>query len=243
MQLLTPNIRREGTIMFRTFLSVNLVLLLAAAGLNLTAGPGQAAPRGGGHGGGFHGGAQSGGYRGGFSAGTHYGFQPGAHYRTAIHHDRFSRSQFGYYGAWPYFGYSYPAYPNYSDSGYGYSPDLAGADEQSGPDYFPETDSDPIVIAPPSTSPHDGSADITMTLPAGATLWAMGKKIPGTRTTRELHSPMLPAGQRFAYDFRASWKENGETVTQDQTVMVSAGAHVTVHFPVPATKARTAQSR
>ena len=181
--------------MFRTILSVNLALMLAGAGLHLTAGTGQAASRGGGHGGGFHGGAggHSGGYHGsgpsaGYHGGTHFGgynggthlggyngsfhsgnlanFLPGAHYRTAARHHRNTRSFSGYYGAWPYLGYYYPTYPNYSDLGSGYGPGAAGSDEQSGLGDFSEFDSDPIVSTVPGTSPQDGPADITMTLPA-----------------------------------------------------------------------------
>jgi uncharacterized protein (TIGR03000 family) len=64
----------------------------------------------------------------------------------------------------------------------------------------------------------------------------------GTGAKREFHTPTLQAGHRYAYDFRARWKENGRTVTQTQTVTVTPGAHVEVHFPVPSTKAYTAQS-
>jgi uncharacterized protein (TIGR03000 family) len=81
-----------------------------------------------------------------------------------------------------------------------------------------------------------------MTLPAGATLWAQGQKIPGSAASREFHSPTLQAGHRYTYDFQASWQKNGRTVTQDQKVIVTAGAHVDVHFPVQPAKTATAAS-
>src|ERR1700722_17027500 len=157
--------------MLQKVLSISLMLILAGAGLNLAAGTGQAASRGGGDGGGYHGGghsggfhgaAQSGGFHGGFQGGTHVGgyqgsfhtgnlanFLPGAHYRTSTHHNLHLRSHSGFYGAWPYLGYYYPTYPNYSDSGYGYGPGAGGPDVESGLSDFPDLDNDPVVIPVP----------------------------------------------------------------------------------------------
>ena len=78
-----------------------------------------------------------------------------------------------------------------------------------------------------------------MTLPANATLWAQGKKMPGSSSTREFHTPTLETGHRYSYDFRASWKENGQTVTQNQKVIITPRSHVMVHFPVPPAKTGT----
>jgi uncharacterized protein (TIGR03000 family) len=80
------------------------------------------------------------------------------------------------------------------------------------------------------TAQGNAPADVVVTLPADATLWAQGTKLPGSGTTRRFRSPLLQTGHRYAYDFQASWKEDGRTVTQKQTVYVSAGKQVTLHF-------------
>jgi uncharacterized protein (TIGR03000 family) len=231
--------------MLRKVLSVTLVLILAGVGLDLAADTGQAAPHGGGHvGGGFHGGAHFGGFRGGahlggfrggvHSPGLYHGYRPGAYY----HRYNYPRYYNRYYGAWPYsYGYSYPTYPYY------YNPSGGGggvSDDASGQGYLQEPDYDAGVTSAPSTAPQDARAEVTLTLPTDATLWAMGQKIPGTGSRREYYSPTLPAGHRYTYDFRARWQENGRTVTQTQSVDVTPGAHVEVHFPVPPTRTHTA---
>src|SRR5262249_18603407 len=118
----------------------------------------------------------------------------------------------------------------YSGFGSEYDPDLTGSGDVSGLD----TNS----AAPGAgVAESEAPARVSMTLPAGATLWAQGKKITGSGASPGFPSPPVEAGRRFAYDFQASWKENGRTVTQEQTVVVTAGGHVQVHFPVQPTKA------
>jgi uncharacterized protein (TIGR03000 family) len=227
--------------MWRKFLSVGLVLLLTGAGLEWTAGTAQARPRGGGHfGGGFHGGARLGGYRGGFHVpGYRYGaFRQGAHYDAWAHRYHYPRYYGRYYGTYPYWGYygAWPGYDYYSyDSSPVYPSDPVGLGDYgadvggSGNDYGAYGSSAAI---PPSPARATGEAEVTVTLPADATLWAQGKKLSGSGSTRVFHSPPLETGHRYAYDFRASWKENGHTITQTRTVPVTPGAHVQVHFPI-----------
>jgi uncharacterized protein (TIGR03000 family) len=235
--------------MLRKVLSVSLVLTLAAAGLNLAAGTTQAAPHGGGgHFGGFHGGAHIGGYRsgfnyGGYRGGFHYGYRSGAHYNAYTHRYHYPHYYHRYYGAWPYYGYygyTYPGYANDPDPGYYYGTDAGGSGDQTEQSYLQGPGNDSSA---PETYSQPERAEISMTLPADATLWAQGQKIPGSGSTRQLHSPTLEPGHRYAYDFKASWKENGHTVTQKQTVHVRAGAHVKVHFPVRSAKVHARQNR
>jgi uncharacterized protein (TIGR03000 family) len=234
--------------MLRNILSASLVLILV--------GVSQAAPHGGGRiGGGFHGGARIGGYRGGFQGARMGGFRGGyqihtgyyQRYRPAIRYGVYARRYPGAYGnaldsgySYPYYDYYYPTYPDYSNLSYW--PATSPGDYDSTPvtGLSPEVEDGSFALATAGAVPHDKAAEVTMTLPANATLWAEGQKIAGNGSTREFHTPELKAGERYAYDFRAKWKEHGHTVTQTQTVIVTPGAHVTVHFPVLPTPAHAA---
>jgi hypothetical protein len=99
--------------MFRKTFAFGGALLVAAALVFLTAGPSQAAPRGGGHGGGFHtGGIHTGGiHTGGYHAGGYrYGsYRP--YYRDHGHY-----RGYGYYPYYSgYYPYSYGVYPYYNN--------------------------------------------------------------------------------------------------------------------------------
>ncbi len=62
-------------------------------------------------------------------------------------------------------------------------------------------------------------------------------KTTSTGAVREYQSPPLAPGKRYTYDLSARWTENGHEVTQQQTVDVSPGGHVSVAFPIaPAQK-------
>ena len=45
-------------------------------------------------------------------------------------------------------------------------------------------------------------------------------------------SPPLTPGNRYSYEVKARWNENGQVVAQTQQVEVAAGTRVNVHFPV-----------
>jgi uncharacterized protein (TIGR03000 family) len=87
--------------------------------------------------------------------------------------------------------------------------------------------------SPVSTSPSqaDDTAHVTVNLPAGARLWVDDTPTTSTGQVREFDSPPLTPGHRYAYDFKASWNENGHEVTQTKKVEITAGAHVNVSFP------------
>jgi uncharacterized protein (TIGR03000 family) len=247
--------------MFRKVFWGSLVLILIGAGLNLAATLAQAGPRGGVHIGGFHGGGF---HTGGFHGGAHLGgfrspgYHPGAfhtrvpfnahvhHYHYPLYNHGYYRTwpNNGYYGLWPYYSYSYPLYPYYSDLAYGYSYGPVAAGYGGWPElgYLQQLGSASGATVAYATLPQGAPAEINMTLPTGATLWAQGKQIPGRGSTRQFHSPTLAAGHRYAYDFRATWKKNGHTVTQTQTVIVTPGAHLKVHFPVEPARTHSATS-
>jgi uncharacterized protein (TIGR03000 family) len=68
---------------------------------------------------------------------------------------------------------------------------------------------------------------------------------PGSaqQPVRAFQSAPLTPGQQYTYEFRARWKnDDGREVTQTQQVIVTAGAHVRVDFPVPPGAARPALS-
>jgi uncharacterized protein (TIGR03000 family) len=234
--------------MFRKAFSFGGLLLLAGAAVLVTPGSGQAQHRGGGgHFGGFHGGFQHGfhggfhhGFRG-FHHGFHHRFHDGFHHR--FHGGRwwFPRN-YGYYGAWPYYGYyPYYGYSNYYP--YTSSSDWSSPAYDSG--YYgsyedgtsSSQDSDLSGTAQPATR-----AKITVSVPADAEIWFNGTRMTSTGSVREYQSPPLTPGSQYTYKVRARWNENGHEVTQTQQVKVTAGAHVSVKFPVHPTSARTAPS-
>ena len=253
--------------MLRKILSVSLVLILAGAGLDLAAGTSQARPRGGGHLlrraagsmaavisaastqpprlGGFQGSRPS--FHPGFLGSRRPSARRGRprDFRRGVRQSRISPYPYtGDYGnsavepddSW------YPSYPDYSDYGDSYGADVGGSGADSGQGSINGLQTDPGAASAPAASPQDGPAEVSMTLPADATLWAQGLQITGSGATREFHSPTLESGHRYSYDFRASWQENGRTMTQTQQVIVTAGAHVQVHFPVQPTKAQPSPS-
>jgi uncharacterized protein (TIGR03000 family) len=209
--------------MFRRTFSLGGTLLLAAA-LFLTPDPSHAAPRGGFRGGGFH----AGGYHhGGYRAGYHNG---GYH-----HHP--------YYGGWyPYRPYSWGPYSSYP-YWYGYYP-YYGSSSNS----YSEPGSESVYNsgyssfyysgAPSSVDGADTRAHITVNLPAGAKLWVNNTPMSSTGPIREFVSPALTPGSQYTYEVKASWSESGREVTQTQTVGVTAGAQVSVQFPIPPETAR-----
>jgi uncharacterized protein (TIGR03000 family) len=79
----------------------------------------------------------------------------------------------------------------------------------------------------------DNSAHVTVSAPPDAAIWFDGTKTASTGSVREYQSPPLPPGNRYSYEVRARWNENGHEVTQTQKVEVTARAHVNVDFPLP----------
>jgi uncharacterized protein (TIGR03000 family) len=236
--------------MFRKVFSLGGLLLLAGAAVLATPGSGQAQHRGGGgHGGGFH----SGGFNhGGFNHGgfNHGGFNHGGFHHRGFDHRGFHGGRlwwypgyYGAYGGWPYtYGY-YPYYGYYPDSydAYGYSSSSPAYDSGYYGAYGSVTSSYPESYAPAAAQP-DTSAHVDVSVPPDAEIWFEGSKMTSTGSVREFRSPPLAPGSRYAYAVRARWNENGHEVTQTQQVRVTAGAHVSVRFPVQPTGARTAPS-
>jgi uncharacterized protein (TIGR03000 family) len=216
------------------------------------------------HGGGFHhGGFSHGGFNHGFHHGGfnhsfnhgfhHDGFHDGFHH--GFHHGGWwYPGYYGYYGAWPsYYGsYPYSGYSGYYP--YTYSPDWSSPAYDSGyygsyggvtpsysdgyQAYYP-----PATVAPNAASAQsDETAHVTVSAPSDAEVWFDGTKTTSTGSVREYQSPPLTPGSQYTYEVRARWNENGQKVTQTQQVKVTAGAHISVKFPLQPTKALTAPS-
>lgn len=206
--------------MLHKALSTFGMLALAGAAVLWTAGPSQAAPRGG-FGGAHFGGAHFGGYRGGFYHGGFghvYGYRPyyGSHnYYRGYHFPYYGYLTYPYYASYPYYG-TYNTYPY--NANYNYSSDLSPSVSTS-PDYGTE-------VAAADTAAH-----ITVRVPANTEVWLDGVKMSSTGLVREYQSPPLTPGKGYHYEVRARWSANGQTVTQTKSVSVAAGSRVTVSFP------------
>jgi uncharacterized protein (TIGR03000 family) len=73
-------------------------------------------------------------------------------------------------------------------------------------------------------------ARVTVRLPADARLWVDNVSCPLASDTRTFVTPRLEPGQRYVYNMRAEVVRDGQTVTQTQRVMLSAGRQVDVTF-------------
>jgi uncharacterized protein (TIGR03000 family) len=239
-------------------LSCGGLLLLAGAVIVATPDSGQA--RGGGRGGGVRfggarfggarfgagrfGGYRHGGYRGGYGYGRH-GY---AGYRHVYPRAGYAYPAYGLYGGSIY---DYGGYPYYDSNPYAYAADpYAGYDPAYdgwayGP-YYGQAPADangyafggPSALgynAPYATTAKapDDIAHITVVVPEGARLWFNGTEVRATGRVRRFHTTPLTRGDRYGYDVRARWNEDGMEVTQTRHIDVTAGTHVTLTFPLP----------
>jgi uncharacterized protein (TIGR03000 family) len=81
---------------------------------------------------------------------------------------------------------------------------------------------------------QEGTAQITVLVPANAEVYFDGTLTTQKGSERRFESPPLEAGKKFHYQIRAVWMEAGKTVAQTRKVAVSAGAKVVVDFLKPA---------
>ena len=233
--------------MFRKMFSGGGLLLLAGAVMFVAPGLGQAQHGGGGFGGGHGVGGHFGGggfggahFSGGRFGGAHLGGYEGG-YPPAFYHPSYSYRHDGRYSYYPYYYGTYPYLGSGADYGPGYY-GLYGTEAWSYPDgdtsvtppaagyqaYY-----SPVTAAPNTAPPQsDGAALVTAVVPADAEIWFEGIRTTTTGSVREYQSPPLTPGNRYTYEIRARWNENGHEMDQTQQVSVTAGAHVNVSFPV-----------
>jgi uncharacterized protein (TIGR03000 family) len=162
---------------------------------------------------GFHDGFPHGGFfHGGFFGSGFYGYYPGYWYSYGYPYD------YGYSSTYVYPSTTYVVpqtyvYPDYSD-------------------YTPPAPLDGATSVPPVTVPSTASAVVTVVVPDNAEVWFNDTRTRSTGPVRTFDTPPLGPGRQYSYDVKASWQENGRTVTQTQDVAVSPGARVTVRFPI-----------
>jgi uncharacterized protein (TIGR03000 family) len=236
--------------MFRNVFTFSSLLLLTGAVVLGTAGSGWArgggGHGGGGHVGGFHGGS-FGGYRGGYWGG-YRGYGYGGYY------PRYGYNRYNvYYGGYPYsYGDSEPYYSSYPYSTSDLNTDSWLSPESAQPEAGDAFNPGPVVqpgdavetagyrsLYPPTGDGAAASArqaaapaGVTVKVPQGAELWFDGSKTRSTGSVREFESPPLTQGRQYTYDVRARWRDNGKDVTQTRRVIVTAGTHADVEFPV-----------
>ncbi len=73
------------------------------------------------------------------------------------------------------------------------------------------------------SQPAAAPARLTVELPATAKLYVDGNLVKGDSTSRNFHTPELPAGKTFYYDLKAEVVVDGKVVTEDKRVLVKAG--------------------
>ncbi len=73
------------------------------------------------------------------------------------------------------------------------------------------------------SKPAAAPARLTVELPATAKLYVDGTLVKGDSTSRNFHTPELPAGKTFYYDLKAEVVVNGRIVTEELRVLVKAG--------------------
>jgi len=135
-------------------------------------------------------------------------------------------------GYYPYYNDSY-SYPYYSDSGYNYAPDYSS----SAPSYSsaPLGDVNTTTTAPaPQSTINDNAVLIGVRVPENAEVWIDGQKTSQTGSFREFATPPLESGQKFIYDIKARWTENGKEVVRDRQLNFYAGDRLMVNMMVPA---------
>ncbi|HEX4609100.1 MAG TPA: TIGR03000 domain-containing protein [Urbifossiella sp.] len=74
-------------------------------------------------------------------------------------------------------------------------------------------------------------ASLRFQLPPTAVLYVDGQRAAGEGAERAFYTPPLQAGQRYFYDVKAEVMVNGQMVTEEKRVIVTAGAELIESFP------------
>lgn len=120
---------------------------------------------------------------------------------------------------------SYPTYFVGPVTPYHYIPTVPAATRENIPAPKPGGRGELAVPAP---------AEVTVTLPADAKLFAQGQPTRLTSAERHFRTPALPAGEEFHYTLRVEVVRDGRTVSEERRVAVRAGEQVRVEFGDPA---------
>lgn len=88
----------------------------------------------------------------------------------------------------------------------------------------------PPAPRPLAAESASASATITIHTPEGASVWVQGEGLAGTSTQFFYTTPRLRPNQLFSYEVRAMWSQDGQPVTDSQTVILQAGERHVIGF-------------
>jgi uncharacterized protein (TIGR03000 family) len=138
----------------------------------------------------------------------------------------------GYGYPYPYFYGSFPSWYYWSDYAY-----------DRGPVYIYNTDDGSLTTQqdpppPPADLPKldDNAVLIGVRVPENAEIWFDGEKTSQKGTLREFVTPPLDPGQKYTYEIKARWDENGREVTRLRKQEVYAGDRLLVNMLAPEKK-------
>jgi uncharacterized protein (TIGR03000 family) len=84
---------------------------------------------------------------------------------------------------------------------------------------------------PAAKAPEARNARVVVQVPADARVWFDDNQTGQKGSLRRFVTPGLTPGEKFTYEIRARWKQDGRDVEQTQTVAVQAGSEYQVTFP------------
>jgi uncharacterized protein (TIGR03000 family) len=166
---------------------------------------------------------------------NHNGNWHGDHHGDHHHNNAFFFWGFPFYSSWfggypyPYFYGGFPRWYYWND--YAYDPGPAYM-------YTPDGGSYPVTeqaAQPPADMPKldDNAVLIAVRVPDNAVIWFDGDKTTQTGTLREFITPPLEPGQRYTYEIKAQWVENGQEVFRTRKMDIYAGDRLMVNFLAP----------
>ena len=219
-----------------------LSLALGAVGMLLTPGDSQAQRWGGGRSGFGISIGNAGYYNGGYGYNGYgyngYGYNRGYGYNGWGYSPGYGYSGWGYSPGYGYSNWSnYPSYSNYSYPSYSYMPSTYSGTYYSTPAYSSALQPSVNTTTSFYRSPEDqlattmmDKATIEVTLPENAELWLDGQPTTQRGATRTFESPPLQVGNRFTYEFRARWMQDGQAKEDVRQVDAFAGAKQKINF-------------
>jgi uncharacterized protein (TIGR03000 family) len=80
----------------------------------------------------------------------------------------------------------------------------------------------------------DNAVLIAVRVPDSAVIWFDGDRRTETGSLREFVTPPLPPGQKYTYEIKAQWVENGQEVFQTRKVDIYAGDRLMINLLAPA---------
>ncbi len=170
------------------------------------------------------GGGSSGGYYSGYSAYSYSGGSSGS-----VSYGSTGASYAPSYGST---GASYA--PSYGSTGAaGYAPSYGSAG--SVPYYGTSTTSSRTTSALVSSSTQYDAVRLNVSVPEEAVVYVNDRKTTSTGEVRQFVSRGLEAGKSYRFEVRAELNDNGNIVSDTQTIVVTAGSQENVRFALKAT--------